>query len=179
MLKFKTKRVQRPKKKSSRPWNEIRIGQGVDIHRLVTGRPLLLGGVKIPHSKGLDGHSDADVLLHAIMDALLGAAGHADIGSMFPDTDKRWKNADSKDLLTRVWKKLASEGWFVVNVDSSVLAEAPKLKPHIGAMKKAISSILNIGESSCGIKATTTEKLGFVGRGEGILASASVLLGRE
>ena len=155
---------------------KLRIGQGLDIHPLVSGRLLILGGVQIPFDKGLDGHSDADVILHSVIDALLGAAGKPDIGSYFPNTEDRWKNARSVDLLKVVWEELSKEGWAVVNLDISVLAEAPKLLPHIPKMKSNIAEVLAIGVDAVGIKATTAEKLGFVGRGEGILASCVVLL---
>ena len=157
---------------------ELRIGQGIDIHPFAVGRPLVLGGVKIPHESGLAGHSDADALLHALIDALLGAAGLADIGALFPDSDIQWKGADSAVLLRKAWAEVSKLGWRVVNVDATVLAEAPKLAPHREAMKKVITDILGIELSCCGIKATTSEKLGFVGRKEGVLASCVVLLQR-
>ncbi len=157
---------------------ELRIGQGIDIHPFVLGRPLKLGGVQIPHEAGLAGHSDADVLLHALIDALLGAAGLEDIGSLFPDTDATWKGADSALLLEKTWDHIAKQGWKVVNIDASILAEAPKLAPYREAMRGKISKILGIAPNCCGIKATTSEKLGFVGRKEGILASCVVLLQR-
>lgn len=154
----------------------MRIGQGVDIHRLVEGRRLVIGGVEIPHDRGLEGHSDADVLLHAITDALLGATGKGDIGVFFPPEEARWKDADSMDLLARVWAELSSEGWRVVNVDCTLLAEAPKLRPYVAEMQARISRTLGIAPADCGIKATTAEKMGFVGREEGIFASAVALL---
>ena len=158
---------------------KLRVGQGVDVHPLVDGRPLVLGGVTIPYHKGLDGHSDADALTHAVMDALLGAAGKGDIGTYFPPSDPKWKNADSIELLKSVWKGLASEGWTVENIDCTVLTEAPKIAPHIGAMKSRLCGALGIEASQLGIKATTTEKLGFIGRGEGVLTQSVALLSKE
>lgn len=155
---------------------KLRVGQGVDVHPLVSGRALILGGVSIPYHKGLEGHSDADALTHAVIDALLGAAGKGDIGSYFPPSDLKWKDADSIELLKTIWRELAAEGWRVENLDCTVLAEAPKILPHIGAMKQRLSSALSIESSQIGIKATTTEKLGFIGRGEGILTQSVVLL---
>ncbi len=157
---------------------EFRVGQGIDIHPFAADRPLVLGGVRIPHHRGLAGHSDADVLLHALIDAILGAAGHSDIGELFPDTDKAWKGADSRKLLELAWQKVSSQGWKVVNIDASILAEAPRLAPYRQQMKEAIAAILGIEPGCCGIKATTAEKLGFVGREEGIVASCVVLLTR-
>ena len=154
----------------------LRIGQGIDVHPLVKGRKCVIGGVEIPFDRGLDGHSDADVLFHAITDALLGAAGHADIGTLFPNTDAKWKGADSSDLLRQVWHTLSLDGWRVVNLDCVVLAEVPKLQPHIGAMKARIAELLGVSVAEVGVKATTTERLGFVGREEGIMAQAVVLL---
>jgi len=154
----------------------MRVGIGYDAHRLVVGRPLMLGGVRVEHSMGLEGYSDADVLLHAVMDAMLGAAGMSDIGHHFPPGDERFRNISSLSLLRTVRSMLDSEGWRVVNVDATVMAESPRLAPHIGAMRKAISSELGIEEREVGIKATTNEGLGFVGRGEGIAAQAVVLL---
>ncbi len=155
---------------------ELRIGQGIDVHRFAPGRELILGGVAIPHESGLDGHSDADVLLHAITDAILGAAGKGDIGNWFPDTDNRWKGASSLMLLDTVWKQLREEGWTVVNIDSTVVAEAPKLSPFVSKMKENIARVLSINEHDCGIKATTSERLGYEGRREGITAYAVALL---
>ena len=157
----------------------LRIGQGIDVHPLVKGRRCVIGGVEIPSDRGLDGHSDADVLLHAITDALLGAAGHADIGTLFPNTDLKWKGAASTELVRQVWHTLSLDGWHVVNVDCVVLAEVPKLQPHIAAMKACIAELLGVGVTSIGIKATTTERLGFVGREEGIMAQAVVLLSND
>ncbi len=157
----------------------LRIGQGIDVHPLVNGRRCVIGGVEIPCDRGLDGHSDADVLLHAIIDALLGAAGHGDIGSFFPNTDPQWKGAASTALLRLTWQRLSSEGWRVINIDSCVLAEVPKLLPHIGVMKERIAALVGIQPAEVGIKATTTERLGFVGREEGIMAQAVVLIARD
>ena len=156
----------------------VRVGTGTDIHRLVEGRELWLGGIRIEHSKGALGHSDADVLLHAICDALLGAAGLGDIGHHFPDTDMRWKGADSKVLLRQVVDLLKEKGWTVGNVDSTLLLERPKIKPHIAAMRAVIASILGVGEDAVSIKATTNEGLGYVGREEGLCAHAVALIQR-
>jgi 2-C-methyl-D-erythritol 2,4-cyclodiphosphate synthase len=159
---------------------DIRIGSGYDVHRLVTGRPLILGGVTIPFEKGLEGHSDADVLLHAIMDALLGAAGLPDIGQQFPNTDERYRNANSGILLARVLQLIRESGFAkVINVDATILAEQPKIAPHIAAMKKEIAEILCIEQSQINIKATTMEKLGFIGREEGIAAQAVCLIAKQ
>jgi 2-C-methyl-D-erythritol 2,4-cyclodiphosphate synthase len=157
---------------------DLRIGHGIDIHPFAADRAFVLGGVTIPHSKGLAGHSDADALLHALIDALLGAAGFADIGELFPDTDKKWKDADSRKLLELAWAKASAQGWQIANIDATVLAQAPKIAPYREQMREKICSVLKIEKSRCGIKATTTEKLGFVGREEGILASCVVLLTR-
>ena len=156
----------------------IRIGNGYDIHRLVEGRPLILGGVKIPHSLGLLGHSDADVLTHAIMDAMLGALSLGDIGHYFPPFDPKWKGADSLLLLKEVNELVRGRGWQINNLDSVIVAERPKLKPHLGAMISNLATTLAINEDLIGIKATTNEKLGPVGREEGIAAYAVVLLVR-
>ena len=156
----------------------FRIGYGYDVHRLVEGRDLWLGGVKVPAEKGALGHSDADVLLHAICDALLGAAGSGDIGIHFPDTDAAWKDADSRDLLRRVKEIISAEGWTVGNVDATLVLEKPKIKPHVSAMRETIAGILDIDLSAVGIKATTNEGMGFVGRGEGVCAHAVALLVR-
>ncbi|MEK7775223.1 MAG: 2-C-methyl-D-erythritol 2,4-cyclodiphosphate synthase [Candidatus Zixiibacteriota bacterium] len=159
---------------------EYRIGQGYDVHQLVEGRPLIIGGVTIPHPKGLIGHSDADVLLHAIMDALLGAAGLPDIGHQFPNNDSRFKNADSGLLLARVFQLLKDAGVTrIVNIDCTILAENPKMAPHIELMKSNISHALAIPSGQVNIKATTTETLGFVGREEGIAAMAVCLVERN
>jgi 2-C-methyl-D-erythritol 2,4-cyclodiphosphate synthase len=154
----------------------IRIGHGYDVHKLVAGRDLILGGVKIPHSKGLHGHSDADVLIHAICDACLGAAGLGDIGRHFPDTDAQYKNIDSRKLLRKVKEAIAERGWEIANIDSTIVAQAPRIAPHLPQMTQNISADLDIPQESVNIKATTTEKLGFAGREEGIAAHAVVLL---
>jgi len=154
----------------------MRIGFGYDVHRLVAGRPLILGGIEIDHDRGLDGHSDADVLLHAISDALLGAAALGDIGSHFPDTDEAYKGADSKILLARVNALLKDEGYSVVNIDATVAAQEPKLRPHIDRMRASIAACLEVDDSIISVKATTTERLGFVGTGEGIAAHAVCLI---
>jgi len=154
----------------------LRIGQGVDFHQLVTGRDLWIGGVKIPHTKGALGHSDADVLLHAICDALLGALCLGDIGLHFPDTSAAFKNIDSKILLQRTAELIAAEGYSVVNIDATLCLESPKIKPYVGQMQETIANILNITIKDISIKATTTEKMGFVGREEGLVAYANCLL---
>jgi 2-C-methyl-D-erythritol 2,4-cyclodiphosphate synthase len=153
-----------------------RIGFGVDFHQLAEGRELWLGGVLIPHTKGAIGHSDADVLLHAICDALLGAACLGDIGVHFPDTDAAYKNIDSKILLQKTVGLISKEGYTIVNIDSSLCLEEPKIKPYINQMQKIISGITGIKENVVSIKATTTEQMGFVGRKEGLVAYATVLL---
>ncbi len=158
---------------------QMRVGMGYDTHRLVQGRPLMLGGVRLEHPLGLEGHSDADALLHAMMDAILGAAGLPDIGHHFPPGDERFRNAASLDLLKTVRSLVQQAGWEVVNVDSTVLAERPKLAPYLVEMKRAIGDALGISEGQIGIKATTNEGLGFVGRGEGIAAMAVALLARQ
>ncbi|MBK7297206.1 MAG: 2-C-methyl-D-erythritol 2,4-cyclodiphosphate synthase [Flavobacteriales bacterium] len=157
----------------------IRIGLGYDVHCFAEGRELWLGGILIPHSVGLLGHSDADVLLHALCDALLGAAGMGDIGTQFPDTAAEWKGADSKELLKLVMIKLTEAGWSVGNVDSTLVMERPKIMPHVPAMRAVIAAILGVGEDAVGIKATTNEKLGFVGREEGACAHAVALIERK
>ena len=154
----------------------MRIGHGYDVHQLVAGRDLILGGVKIAHAKGLLGHSDADVLLHAICDACLGAAGLGDLGRHFPDSDPRYKGIDSRDLLRHVEALLDERGWRLENLDSTIIAQAPKLAPHIPAMIANIAADLGISADCVNVKATTTEKLGFAGREEGIAAHAVVLL---
>jgi 2-C-methyl-D-erythritol 2,4-cyclodiphosphate synthase len=157
---------------------QLRIGNGYDIHRLVAGRPLILGGQQLDHPDGLglDGHSDADVLVHAIMDALLGALSLGDIGKYFPPDDPQWKGADSLVLLGQVVSLVRERGWSVVNVDSVVVAERPKLKPHIAAMRAAIASRMDLDADQVGVKATTNEKLGAEGREEGISCHAVALL---
>jgi 2-C-methyl-D-erythritol 2,4-cyclodiphosphate synthase len=154
----------------------LRIGNGFDVHALVEGRPLILGGVTIPYARGLAGHSDADVLLHAVCDAILGALALGDIGQYFPDTDPRWKGADSRDLLRHVVIMANSAGWGVGNVDVTVIAQAPKLAPHVPAMRANLAEDLECDVGVVSVKATTTEHLGFAGRGEGIAALATVLL---
>ncbi len=154
----------------------MRIGQGFDVHRLVAGRKLVVGGVEIPHDKGLLGHSDADVLLHAICDALLGAAALGDIGKHFPDTDAKYKGIDSRELLRNVATLLKDRGRRVINLDATIIAEAPRMAPHIPAMVANIADDLAIEPHYVNVKATTTEKLGFTGRGEGIAAQAICLI---
>ncbi|NIM43632.1 MAG: 2-C-methyl-D-erythritol 2,4-cyclodiphosphate synthase [Hydrogenophaga sp.] len=156
--------------------NPIRIGEGWDIHRLVTDRPLVLGGVTVPHTHGLLGHSDADALLHAITDALLGAAALGDIGRHFPDTDERFKGADSGALLAEAARRVRAEGYEIGNIDSTVVAQAPKLAPHIPAMVERIASLLGLSPSQVNVKAKTAEKTGPVGQGEAIEARAVALL---
>jgi len=155
----------------------IRIGNGFDVHALVEGRPLVIGGVTIPFAKGLAGHSDADVLLHAIADAILGALALGDLGAHFPDTDARWRGADSRDLLRHVMVLAGGQGYRIGNVDATVIAQAPKLAPHVAAMRANIAADLGCEIGQVSVKATTTEHLGFAGRGEGIAAHATVLLG--
>jgi 2-C-methyl-D-erythritol 2,4-cyclodiphosphate synthase len=159
---------------------QLRIGNGYDIHRLVSGRPLILGGVSLDHPEGLglDGHSDADVLVHALMDALLGALGLGDIGRHFPPEDERWRGADSLVLLARVMELVRERGWEVVNVDAVVVAERPKLRPHIEAMRASIAGPLGVAMDRVGVKATTNERLGPTGREEGIACHAVALLQR-
>lgn len=154
----------------------MRIGHGYDVHQLVAGRDLILGGVKIPHAKGLLGHSDADVLIHAVCDACLGAAGLGDIGRHFPDTDAQYKDIDSRILLRRVCASLKQRRWQVANLDSTIIAQAPKLAPHLLAMAQNIAADLDIAVACVNVKVTTTEKLGFAGREEGVAAHAVVLL---
>lgn len=156
----------------------LRIGYGYDVHQLAAGEDLVIGGLTIPHEKGSVGHSDADVLLHVICDALFGARAMGDIGAHFPDTDPAYKGIDSKILLRDTVAKVCTEGWEIVNVDATICLQAPKLRPHIDAMRDCISDLLNIPVDRVGVKATTTERLGFVGTGEGISAHAVVLLGR-
>jgi len=154
----------------------VRIGQGLDVHAFATGRKLKIGGVEIPHHKGLAGHSDADVLLHAICDALLGAAGLGDIGHHYPDTDPAFSEIDSRKLLRDVAHKLAGLKLKVVNIDATIVAEAPRMAPHVKRMAGNIAADLGIEPATINIKATTTERLGFIGRGEGIAAMAVVLV---
>lgn len=154
----------------------FRIGNGFDVHRLVEGRPCIICGVDIPHQFGLLGHSDADVALHALSDALLGAAALGDIGLHFPDTDNRWRGADSRMLLRHVVKIVGEAGFVPVNVDITIMAQAPKMRPHIDAMRQNVADDLNIPVNCVSVKATTTEELGFTGRREGIAAQATALL---
>ena len=154
----------------------MRIGTGYDVHKLVEGRKLIMGGVEIPYEKGLLGHSDADVLVHAIMDALLGAAALGDIGKHFPDTDPKYKGADSLMLMREVKRILSDEGYEIENVDSTIIAQAPKMKPHIEEMRQNIAEALSLDISQVSVKATTEERLGFTGRGEGISAQAVALI---
>jgi 2-C-methyl-D-erythritol 2,4-cyclodiphosphate synthase len=154
----------------------VRIGQGFDVHVLVVGRRLVIGGVDIPNGKGLEGHSDADVLLHALCDALLGAAALGDIGRHFPDTDSRYRNADSRMLLREVGRLVQEAGYRIVNIDATIIAQAPKMAPHISSMVNNIAADLGLSRGQVNIKATTTEGLGYTGRGEGIAAEAVVLL---
>lgn len=148
------------------------VGIGYDVHQLVAGRKLVLGGVEITHSKGLDGHSDADVLMHAICDAVLGAIGEPDIGTYFPNTDPRWQGAPSRIFLQEAARQVASRGGRIINVDASLMAQQPKIAPHVKAMKSNIAAALGIDARRVGVKATTNEKLGFIGREEGIAAMA-------
>lgn len=157
----------------------IRVGQGYDVHRFDAGRKLWLGGVHIPFEKGLLGHSDADVLLHAIMDAMLGALALRDIGYHFPDTDPKYKDVDSKVLLTKTSKLIREKGYQLGNIDATIVAERPKLNPHIPEMVTCIATILDADPAQISIKATTNERMGFVGNEEGIMATASVLLVRS
>ena len=157
----------------------IRIGQGFDVHQLVEGRPLIIGGITIPYEKGLLGHSDADVLLHTVADAVLGALAEGDIGKHFPDTDAAFKDADSKVLLAEVWKLAKEKGYKLGNIDCTIIAERPKMRPYIDQMREVIAGILEASIEQVNVKATTTEKLGFPGRGEGIASQAAVLLVKE
>jgi len=153
-----------------------RIGTGIDFHRLVEGRDLMLGGVNVPHTKGVLGHSDADVLLHAICDALLGALALGDIGTHFPDTDEQYKDVDSKLLLQQTMKLITAEGYKVVNIDSSLCLQEPKIKTYVAQMQATIADLTGLTSKEVSVKATTTEKLGFVGREEGVIAYCTVLL---
>ena len=154
----------------------MRIGEGFDVHVLVSGRPLILGGVLIPHEKGLAGHSDADVLIHALIDALLGACGLGDIGQHFPDTDPQWEGVDSRVMLATAYKMVCESGYEVVNVDSTVIAERPKLSPYIADMREVLAELLSVSVDRVNVKAKTSERLGMVGREECIVAMVSVLL---
>jgi 2-C-methyl-D-erythritol 2,4-cyclodiphosphate synthase len=155
-----------------------RIGQGFDVHQLTEGRPLIIGGITIPYDKGLLGHSDADVLLHTISDACLGAIGEGDIGKHFPDTDPNFKDADSAKLMEHVWSLVKEKGYELVNADCTIIAQKPKMAPYIEQMKARIAELLEAAPEQVNVKATTTEKLGFTGRGEGIASQAVVLLAR-
>ncbi|QUW20400.1 2-C-methyl-D-erythritol 2,4-cyclodiphosphate synthase [Sporosarcina sp. Marseille-Q4063] len=157
----------------------IRIGQGFDVHKFEEGRPLILGGVLIPHDKGLAGHSDADVLLHTITDAALGAIGEGDIGRHFPDTDSAFKDADSAVLLEKIWELVTERGYKLGNIDCTIIAEQPKMAPHIEVIQERVAELLKAETSQVNVKATTTEKLGFTGRGEGIAAMATILLQKD
>ncbi|MBS2967309.1 2-C-methyl-D-erythritol 2,4-cyclodiphosphate synthase [Metabacillus sp. KIGAM252] len=157
----------------------IRIGQGFDVHQLTEGRPLIIGGIEIPYEKGLLGHSDADVLLHTVADAVLGAIGEGDIGRHFPDTDPEFKDADSAKLLQYVWNLVKEKGYKLGNADCTIIAQKPKMAPYIGQMRDRIAFLLEADPSQVNVKATTTEKLGFTGRQEGIAAQAAVLLIKE
>jgi 2-C-methyl-D-erythritol 2,4-cyclodiphosphate synthase len=154
----------------------FRVGQGFDVHEFAENRPLILGGVTIPYEKGLIGHSDADVLLHTVTDAALGAIGEGDIGRHFPDTDPEFKDADSAKLLSYIWNIVEEKGYKLGNVDCTIIAQAPKMAPYITQMRDRIAELLNAEHSQVNVKATTTEKLGFTGRGEGIAAQATILL---
>ncbi|MBM7707493.1 2-C-methyl-D-erythritol 2,4-cyclodiphosphate synthase [Chryseomicrobium aureum] len=154
----------------------MRIGQGFDVHAFEEGRPLIIGGITVPHERGLVGHSDADVLLHTITDAALGAIGEGDIGRHFPDTDPAFKDADSAKLLTHCWNIVKEKGYVLGNIDCTIIAQRPKMAPHIPAMRARIAELLEADESQINVKATTTEKLGFPGREEGIAALATILL---
>lgn len=157
----------------------FRVGQGFDVHALVEGRPLIIGGVTIPHTHGLQGHSDADVLLHAVTDAILGAAGLGDIGRHFPDTDPAYKGADSRKLLREAWHRVAQAGWKVVNIDATVHAQAPKIGPHAAEMAGNIAADLGLRAGDINIKAKTNESLGYLGRKEGIAATVVALLAAD
>ena len=154
----------------------MRIGFGYDVHRLVEGRPLILGGVRVPSARGLDGHSDADVLAHAVADALLGAAALGDIGAHFPDTDERWRGADSLRLLEAVARLVGEAGWRVGNVDATLVLERPKVRPYVDAMRANLAAAMGVDAGAVSVKATTNEAMGFAGRGEGAAAHAVCLL---
>ena len=154
----------------------MRVGQGFDVHAFVAGRKLVVGGVEIPYEKGLGGHSDADVLLHAICDALLGAAALGDIGRHFPDSDSRYSGADSRRLLQAVGRKIGAQGYRIVNIDATIIAQAPRMAPHVAKMIGNIAADLGLQPAAISVKATTTERLGFTGRGEGIAAQAIALI---
>ncbi|MCD7036554.1 2-C-methyl-D-erythritol 2,4-cyclodiphosphate synthase [Metabacillus sp. GX 13764] len=157
----------------------LRIGQGFDVHQLTEGRPLIIGGIEIPYEKGLLGHSDADVLLHTIADACLGAVAEGDIGKHFPDTDPAFKDADSAKLMSHVWGIIKEKGYELLNLDCTIIAQKPKMAPYIGQMRERIADLLEADISQVNVKATTTEKLGFTGRQEGIASQAVVLLQKK
>jgi 2-C-methyl-D-erythritol 2,4-cyclodiphosphate synthase len=157
----------------------FRIGQGFDVHQLTEGRPLIMGGVTIPYEKGLLGHSDADVLLHAVADACLGAIAAGDIGKHFPDTDPEFKDADSAKLLTHVWELVKEEGYELGNIDCTIIAQMPKMAPYIGEMRQRIAELLEASVEQVNVKATTSEKLGFTGRGEGIATQTTILIKKK
>ncbi|WP_010308070.1 2-C-methyl-D-erythritol 2,4-cyclodiphosphate synthase [Kurthia senegalensis] len=154
----------------------FRVGQGFDVHEFAEGRPLIIGGIEVPSDKGLLGHSDADVLLHTVTDAALGAIGEGDIGHHFPDTDPEWEGADSAKLLAYIWEKVEAKGYKLGNVDCTIMAQAPKMAPYVDQMRARIAQLLHADVDQVNVKATTTEKLGFVGRKEGIAAMATILL---
>ncbi|WP_262175799.1 2-C-methyl-D-erythritol 2,4-cyclodiphosphate synthase [Saccharococcus sp. Marseille-Q5394] len=157
----------------------IRIGQGFDVHQFEEGRPLIIGGITIPYERGLTGHSDADVLLHTVTDAALGAIGEGDIGRHFPDTDEAFKDADSAVLLQKVWEIVETKGYRLGNIDCTIMAQRPKMAPHIETIRARIAELLNADTTQVNVKATTTEKLGFVGREEGIASMATILLMKD
>jgi 2-C-methyl-D-erythritol 2,4-cyclodiphosphate synthase len=157
----------------------LRIGQGFDVHQLVEGRPLILGGIEIPYEKGLLGHSDADVLLHTVADACLGAIAAGDIGKHFPDTDPEFKDADSAKLLQHVWQLVKEKGYTLGNIDCTIIAQKPKMAPYIDQMRERIAELLEADVNQVNVKATTTEQLGFAGRGEGIASQATVLIQKK
>lgn len=154
----------------------IRVGQGFDVHAFTAGDHVMLAGIRIPHERGLAAHSDGDVALHALCDALLGAAALGDIGRHFPPGEENWRGADSRDLLAAVRDLLGEQGWQTVNLDLTIICEAPRIGPHVAAMREAVASVLSLDAGAVSVKATTTEKLGFCGRGEGIAAMAMVLI---
>lgn len=156
--------------------SSLRVGNGFDVHAFADDRKLILGGIEIPHKRGLLGHSDADVVLHAVIDSILGATSKGDIGSWFPDSKEEFKDIDSKILFERVWEEVAKEGWSIINCDIVIMAQAPKINPHIELIQASIARLFRCSHSQIGVKATTTEKLGFVGREEGIACSVVILL---
>lgn len=176
MLSAKLNKERLESKMDNKGYNIMRIGHGYDVHKLVTGRKLIIGGVEIPNDKGLDGHSDADVLVHAIMDSMLGALALGDIGKLFPDCDNSYKNADSIELLKEVKKLVTEKGYGIGNIDATVIAQKPKLSPYIDLMREEIAQACNVEKDKISIKATTEEKLGFTGEGLGISAHCVCLL---